>query len=346
VITVITGAPGAGKSAALVSLLSELAKDRAIYCNGIPDLQIPHVELDDPTTWPDSVPDGSIIVIDEVQRVWRPRGPGSKVPPDISALETHRHRGLDFYLVTQAPRLIDSNVRALVGRHVHLRDVGILGRWWYEWPECCENAAAGWKQAPIKKRYRLPKAIFGQYKSASIHIKPLRSFPRTVLLAGVAVAAFGALSWYAYGSISSKVAPAQAPSGAGVLKAATSPNGVQSAHSQTGATGGNAVVPIDDRIAWIPRVSHRPESAPAYDHLRKVAVMPQVVGGYCLPQRCKCITQQGTDPGMSDRECRAWIENRPFDPYGQHAPAARADSDAQARNDQPQQQAQPVNAGV
>lgn len=149
-ITLITGAPGTGKSAALVSLLKELSKGRTIYVNGIPDLKIDHQELEDPTKWIDDVPDGSIIVIDEVQRIWRPRGPGQKVPPDIAALETHRHRGIDFYIVTQGPRLVDTNVRALVGRHVHLRDLGFLGRWWYEWPECADNCSTGWKNAPLK----------------------------------------------------------------------------------------------------------------------------------------------------------------------------------------------------
>src|SRR5256885_16044190 len=74
-------------------------------------------------SWHETVPDGSVIIIDEVQRIWRPSGPGQKIPDMIALLETHRHRGLDFYIITQGPNLIHANVRALIGRHVHLRDL-------------------------------------------------------------------------------------------------------------------------------------------------------------------------------------------------------------------------------
>ena len=174
-ITLITGAPGAGKTAALVDILAGTDPARLIYASGVPELSLPgrtvHV-LDDVASWPDQVPDGALVVIDEVQRVWRPRAAGQAVPRDIAELETHRHRGLDFLIVTQAPGLVHRNVRNLVGRHVHLRDVGLLGRWWYEWPETCDNVLSGWRTAPIKRRYRLPRRVFGLYRSASMHTRP------------------------------------------------------------------------------------------------------------------------------------------------------------------------------
>jgi len=155
VITLITGAPGAGKTAALVQLLQQFVKEgRAIFVDGIPDLKLTHLPLDDPKRWHVDVPDGSVIVIDEVQRVWRPVATGAQVTPDISSLETHRHKGIEFYLITQHPNLLHANVRRLVGRHIHLRDVGVLGRWWYEWPESTNPES--WRSAPIKQRYRLP----------------------------------------------------------------------------------------------------------------------------------------------------------------------------------------------
>lgn len=310
-ITVITGAPGSGKSAALVSLLAELSKSRAVYVNGIPDLKIDHQELDDPAAWHETVPDGSIIVIDEVQRVWRPRGPGQKVPDHIAMLETHRHRGLDFYIITQAPRLIDTNVRALVGRHIHLRDIGILGRWWYEWPEIAENCAASWKQAPIKKRYRLPKKIFGQYKSASEHIKPIRSFPWMLVVMLLALLVTGGLAWRSYSVIGERMSPPGAS--LAVVPGVKPATSVGSPASVAPVAAARAF--IDDRVDWIPRVSNRPESAPAYDGLRVVAVMPVVAGAICNKTRCKCVTQQGSDAGLSQAECRAWLDNPPFDPY-------------------------------
>lgn len=308
VITLITGAPGAGKSAALVDLLSQLTAGRPLYVDGVPDLKVEHQPLPDPTTWPATVPDGSAIVIDEVQRVWRPRGPGAKVPDHIAALETHRHRGLDFFIVTQGPRLVDGNVRALVGRHVHLRDLGVLGRWWYEWPECSE--AVAWKSAPIKKRYRLPKAIFDKYRSASMHIKPIRSFPMALVWMIGALLALAVLVFMGYRSITGKTA-AMMPS-AEVVEAnkALFQSSVKVA----------ALTAEELYASFKPRFPDDPGSAPAFDAVRPLVVAPRIVGGYCVGDVCYCMTQQGTDAGLTRDRCYRWIHNRPFDPYVAAAP--------------------------
>lgn len=311
-ITLITGAPGAGKTAALVALLEEVGKDRAVYVHGIPELAFPHVDLADPTTWPDSVPDGSIIVIDEVQTVWRPSGPGQKIPEHIAKLETHRHRGLDFYIITQGPNLVHSNVRALVGRHVHLRDVGFLGRWWYEWPETADNCRTGWKTAPIKKRYKLPKHVFGTYKSASIHVKPVRSFPKVVLVLAAALVGAGVLAWNVYGTIAEKMKPGTLPI-SGPIASSTNPG----QPSPTAQSAQSAQRPgfIDDRVDFMPRVSNVPESAPAYDHLRQIVNMPTIAGAMCKGGECTCYTAQGTRLTITSAECREWFNAPRFDHY-------------------------------
>lgn len=301
-ITLITGAPGAGKSAALVQLLDELAKGRTLYVDGIPDLKVPHEKLEDPRRWPEVVPDGAAIVIDEVQRVWRPRGPGQKVPSDISALETHRHRGLDFFIVTQAPRLVDANVRALVGRHVHLRDLGLLGRWWYEWPECSESVA--WKSAPIKRRYRLPKAIFDKYRSASMHVKPIRSVPWMLFVAAGAVVGVGVLGWITYRTISTKMGPGEVPA-----------KDAPPAGFVPRLVNAPARTPSEIAAGFVPRFAHDPGSAPAYDDLRKVVAVPRNVGGYCVGDRCTCYSQQGTVLEIPALLCREALIRPRFNPY-------------------------------
>lgn len=315
-ITLITGAPGAGKTAALVDILAGTDPARLIYASGVPELSLPGRTvqvLDDVATWPDQVPDGALVVIDEVQRVWRPRAAGQAVPRDIAELETHRHRGLDFIIVTQAPGLVHRNVRNLVGRHVHLRDVGLLGRWWYEWPETCDNVLSGWRTAPIKRRYRLPRRVFGLYRSASMHTRPSRSVPVSaivVLVAGLAAVGIGIAG---YRAISQRAAPAQAapPAAAQAAPAQVAPPATVPAP----ALAEPARRLIDDRVDWMPRVSDRPESAPAYDDLRRVQAMPVVAGGYCSRRGCRCYTQQATDAGLSSDECRRWVEAPPFDPY-------------------------------
>lgn len=316
-ITLITGAPGAGKSAALMTLLTTVFKGRPTYVNGVPELKLPHEPLDDLMVWPDVVPDGSLIVGDEVQKYWRPMGPGQKPPDAITKLETHRHRGLDFVIITQGPKLVHTNVRALVGRHIHLRDLGWLGRWWYEWPECNDQCSTAWKNAPIKKRYTLDKKVFTQYKSASEHIKPVRSFPWMVVLLIAGLFGTVGLAYWAYTRVvarNASVAPVTAP-------AASS--------GAPGAASNAAAVPppvkfLDDRVDFTPRMTIRPESAPAYDSLRVPVVMPIVSGGLCRGSTCKCITQQGTDSGLASADCKAWMENRPFNPYAKPDAALEA----------------------
>lgn len=308
-ITFISGAPGAGKTSALVSLLSDLSKNRAVYVAGIPDLKIPHQTLDDPLNWFDTVPDGSIIVIDEVQNYWRPTGPGQKIHESITKLETHRHRGLDFYIISQGPNLVHTNVRALIGRHVHLRDIGVLGRWWYEWPECSTNPNSSWKNAPFKKRYKLDSKTFDQYKSASIHVKPIRSFPKMLIVAILAVVATAGLAIYSFSNVK-KTVSGPVPS-ATVSPSSSSPSSSSSGFPSRAVGVGSPFNPM----VFVPPDRFSPESAPAYDHLRIVVNMPRVVGGYCSATFCQCFTQQGTKIDMHTEDCRRHVVSPAFDPY-------------------------------
>lgn len=130
-----------------------------------------HLKADE---WHNWAPDGALIIYDEVQNVYRPRSSSSKVPPSVSAFETHRHKGLDFYLVTQSPLLFDTNIRRLVGRHIHLRPTW-AGRFQYEFPECNDNTRI--LSTGVKSKYKLNKSVFSLYKSSSLHTKQQKKIP-------------------------------------------------------------------------------------------------------------------------------------------------------------------------
>lgn len=320
-ITIITGTPGSGKTALCVDLIIREYKDRLIYNDGLEGLQIDHQTID-AMEWHETAPDGALIIVDEVQRKWRPRGPSAKVPDSVAALETHRHRGIDFIVITQNLKLVDHNVRALSGRHLHIRDTGFLGRWLYEWPEADLNN--NWKRCENKRRYKLPKHVFKLYKSASLHTKPVRNTPTMLYIVGVLLVAFLALAVFIYGRFNNDPAPdisstiaSPGPSSAAVLSGGASPS------SNSSPSVSEDLLLIDDRIDWIPRVSTYPESAPAYDQVRRVVTFPQVIGGMCTDKRCICITQQGTNAGLSDDECRAEIDRPRFNPYQQQTPAGQ-----------------------
>lgn len=272
-ITIITGVPGTGKTAKLVSLLEEIAATgRTIFVDNIPELKLPHYRAGNITQWqkgtwlhidryirtapalamesdseeednngnenwephPDvfkaesgelrilardaegnvkgSVPyeshKGALLVIDEAQRHFRPRPAGSPVPDHVAALEVHRHQGLDIWLVTQRPGLLDSNVRALCGKHIALRSTP-FGRYQYEWPEVGDIESKVSRDTAAKSRYRLPKHVFGLYKSAEAHTKHKHTLPLAAkaLLVLLPLAVF--LFYNSYNIIHGKFNPEQ-----------------------------------------------------------------------------------------------------------------------------------------
>ena len=314
-ITLFTGAPGAGKTAALVDLLMREYAGRVIYADGLDGLALAHEPLD-ALQWPTTVPDGALIVIDEVQRVWRPRGAGAAVPASVAALETHRHRGLDFLITTQGPGLVDKNVRALVGRHVHIRDAGVLGRYWYEWPECSDGAAA-WKTAVNKRRWSLPTAAFGQYKSASLHTVPVRTVPRALIVIVVAAVLAVAAFAYFYARVLHPAAASPLPSPVSVDALSVSPGQVMQ-------TANSAPDPIMD---FVPRLSGHPETAKAYDHLRVVQVLPVISGGICATvkgvETCRCFLPGNFYADLPPGDCKKIVSNPlPYNPYQSGSVAA------------------------
>lgn len=339
-ITLITGTPGAGKTLYTVANIIKPAAEegRPVFTMGIPELALPHVETPPINQWTmlrDSeeepglklpyfdFPENSIIVLDECQRVYRTRPNGSQVPAHVAAFETHRHTGVDFVLITQNPQLVDAHVRKLVGRHIHLRDVGVLGRWFYEWPECTD--VSQFKSAPVKKRYRLPKSAYGLYKSASLHIKPTRSIPPVVYMLGLALVAAVVLGFQSWHVVSDKFAKKDvSPAKVAQVSAAPAGDAIE-------------VKKGDPLTEFIPVVPDRPETAPAYDQLRVVKEMPQISGCIKHDDGCNCYTQQGTKAPVSFEYCAAWMKgNRPFNPYRDPPQAAQPDPPPPPRSNGPQ----------
>lgn len=201
-ITLITGTPGSGKTLRCVELLAELrdsddpkTRSRVIFSN-INDLapEIGAVSAFDPLRWMD-LPEGSLIVVDECQDFWPSRPSGSKRPESVSALNTHRHRGVDLILLTQHPGLIDQDIRSLVGRHLHAyRPRGHEYSVWYEWSYC--EAHCQPKLSPIPEKRSFNKKIFLLYKSTveNTHkpqsLRPLLKkllFPAVAIVGGISL---------------------------------------------------------------------------------------------------------------------------------------------------------------
>ncbi|OLZ63408.1 zonular occludens toxin domain-containing protein, partial [Chromobacterium violaceum] len=260
-----------------------------------------------------------IIVIDEAQNVYRPRSAASKVPDIVAAFETHRHTGVDFWLITQGPHLIDSNIKSLIGRHLHIRNMA-LGRQLYEWSECGDPKSKASRDVAARKRYKLPKKAFEQYKSASLHLKQSKRIPGYVWLLGAALAAMLALGWLSFRSISDKMDP---DAGKPAPAAQASPDAAPALPTAT-ATPQPTVTAASLFEAENPRLAGRPETAPAYDQMRQVKQMPQAVAFIANRHTCHAYTQQGTRIQMTEAQCREEMNAPRFNPYVEVAREAPA----------------------
>lgn len=329
-ITIITGTPGAGKtlytvSKLLLALVGTSIKQevdgevveypRTIYTN-IRGLMIDHELIDGSAegglrNWQQWAKPGAIIVFDEVQKVWEPRANGSKVPDDIKALETHRHMGVDFILITQGLMLTERNLAMLCNRHLHVRRVGNMPfAIVYEWDHASRTLM--YAKAITKSPWRYDKKVFKLYKSADLHTKQKRSIPTLLYFVLAGVVAFAVLAPTLKARMNERFGDPKAVH-PGPAKISSS-GAVASAPGESGQ-GGKATPPIDDAKDWVPRDPLRPESAPVYDSLRRVAVMPVLVGCMSMAKRAQCYTQQGTVVEVHPDMARSLMERPRFDPY-------------------------------
>lgn len=332
-ITLITGVPGTGKTCYMITFLLQAQKDeRPIFVHGIPELKIPHTPVyckaascsvcagnrpDDGTEillaeeWDHWAPEGAVMCFDEVQNVYRPRKQGVAAPSSVMAFETHRHTGIDFFLLSQSPMLFDSNVRRLIGRHIHLR-TNWAGRQQFEWAECQESVKS--VSGAIKSNYTLDKKNFALYKSAELHTKQKKKMPPALYVLASMLCVMGFLGYKISQSMGDKFAPVDAAAGAAL---ADTPAALQSASPET-------VVP--NLYDYEPVIANRPESAPAYADLVQVVSYPRISA--CVMQKrsgdCKCYSQQGTRIEVEYSYCRNYVRERPFDPYKADLEAATA----------------------
>lgn len=167
-----------------------LQQVRTIYSN-IANLKIDYVralEYDWRLT-----PDGSIHVIDEVQLV-EPYSDTKSKPSLIQDLTIHRHRGFDFYFLTQAPSLLHPTVKELIGCHYHLTKPYGVKTMVYQFGSCrpYPNTMANKLNAETKFAFSPPARIYKLYKSTTIntHQKRFPLFPLLKYGALLSVAGF------------------------------------------------------------------------------------------------------------------------------------------------------------
>lgn len=325
-ITLITGGPGLGKTAHAVDLLLTLYANRPVFSNvrglTLEHSPIPKIEewtVEEPNQQGTSehhftFPPGAVILIDECQQFFRPRSSGSRVPPYVQAFETHRHRGIDFLLITQGTHLVDHNLKALIkgGKHVHLRTTW-LGRYSYESSEMIDADSKASLAQCSKRRYRLPTHVYNLYKSAELHTKPPKPrLPMQAYVLGAVVIGGGALAYSVGSKIDDKISPGLAASS----DLPSAPPGTWGeAQPTTNGPGKPTAVPERILEAMTPTDDHNPLSAPLYAAVVPSVVAPEVVGCIASKRACSCYSQQSTPVWLPDEQCRQRAAGQYFDPY-------------------------------
>lgn len=335
-ITLITGGTGTGKTALAVSMLAELKGTRPIFSFGIRELKLDHQPtppLDDWTVMEPTpedpnllqpvftFPPNSIIVIDEAQNIYRPRASTAKVPSHVAAFEAHRHKGIDFWIITQDLSLIDANVRRLVRRHIHVRE-NFLGRKIYEWPEVGSPDVVSSRQVASSRSYKLPKETYSLYKSADFHTAPLRK--RKPIAFYIAIACIPIIAFFGW-RIATKLDPKPVQADATVQPALQT--------SQVVDTSQKPVSMEDYVYQRTPRLPSVPHSAPIYDQITRPTRAPVVAGCVATSSRCRCYSQDATPIQIDESACRQIVAGGQFidfNPEGQQQGRAGID-DAPSR---------------
>ena len=323
-----TGVPGSGKTSSIVNMLMTdesythftdkdgVKKKRPLFVNGIPELKIEHEELTDEQIkekpFQDFLPYGSLVIIDEAQRLMGTRSAASKVPPFIEALALHRHHGLDIVLITQHPSFLDSFVRKLVQRHMHV-SIKPVGRKLYEWNECVDQPDSSVNIArAIERTFVVPKKSFGMYKSAEVHTKPKRRIPKSLIFVVLFIPLLIGFTLYTINNMSKRFSADEQQTTS--TTAVSDVDGIEPKTSPATADIGQNLKPED----FVPTLVEKPESKPIYNGVRQVKTFEYPVG--CVDggkSGCTCYSSQGTPlKEITKVMCKDYVKNGlPFNPY-------------------------------
>ncbi|MDA3451969.1 zonular occludens toxin domain-containing protein [Acinetobacter sp. AOR43_HL] len=320
---------------------------RTIYTN-IKACKIPYTRplIHD---WRDA-PDGSVIVIDEIQLV-EPYKNKKSEDPMIMELTIHRHRGFDFYIITQATRYLHPAVKELIGCHYHItRPWGWTPKV-YQYGSARDNPNALVNKINCEAKFTFKPAdrIFTLYKSTTINTHKKR-IPKFIFFIGAVVIVMVGLFFHfatkdnvIYDQVTGKPVPQpKANQASTTTQAATTTKSEFNADTECRkaanvekpecvkwfndiSKNGSSVVPAQQTTTN--QVSYNP-SKPYDDQIQKsvsyqVSAKPVFSGCVKKNGRYLAYTQQGTIlHDVSSSDCKKLIDqgDRPFNYFKQEQP--------------------------
>jgi len=317
-IVLITGMPGAGKTN---YALSEFALGkRDVWQANIPGCSLPSF---DPTKWKElleTIPVDSTLLFDECREIFPPRNAMAD-PPEHYVLNRIRHTGRRVVLLAQHPSDIDSRVRRLCGRHLHLVEIfGGGGAKVYEWRQKIGDVEGTKEDALVSQFVHNPR-VFKLYKSTELHRgaakKPwkVRAIKWILLLALVLLLAGIGWIWHSM----SKLSKGDTPVRAGVVSGS---NGI--APKREGDRN-RVLSPAEYADSFSPRVPGLAYTATRYDEVTKPKRAPFPAACVASSSRCNCYSQQATALEVPESLCRQIVARgmfMDFDPDGERSALA------------------------
>ena len=344
----ITGVPGHGKTSLLMEHLAEAVAlnnkhiesgktqitvngvelvTRPIYAAGIDGLVEGLVEnLEDPTQW-ESLPDGSLIYVDECWKWFGHLQDASRKPPPkhVQGIAEHRHKGMDFIGTSQGPNQIYPFMRSLIGPHWHVvRRFGTQLIDVYKWGELVEDVKSqGNRDRGVKDSRSLPTKQRPLYKSASAHtIKP--QLPKRMIITAAAMLLVLPLIYFGIkmmrpSELTSKIQGTDTPSLLG--ESVSESDGPKAKDTKKELTPGEWAAQL------LPRIIGVHGSQPIFDGREaksEPATFCALSGpgldgqGKQAPGRCRCFTEQATViEGVLPEVCRRSARFGQYDPFRQ-----------------------------
>lgn len=257
----------------------------------------------EPSKW-EELPDGSICIVDECQKVMPTRATGQP-PAWIGALaQDNRKRGFDFFFITQHPLNIDSFVRRLIAApswHRHFK-ASLMGDAsnelkWSAVKDQPQKDGSG-KDGEVSSR-KWPREVYDWYTSTSMDTRK-KGIPAKVwkgvgaLLLAVGMAGYVGHQFFS----AAKPATEQAASPALGAPAIAAPA------PAAAASRGQAPMTVAEYVEHRkPRLADFPHTAPAYDQVTAPTVAPYPAACVQMGARCDCYTQQGTLLRVSASTC-------------------------------------------
>lgn len=319
-IYLFSGVGGSSKTLNAVRLIKEdpVFRNRPVFYFNIKEVVFDDwIELseDEAKRWYE-LPAGSVIFMDECQKVFRLTDHKKETPKFVTELETHRHGGFDIVCTTQHPMLTATGFRRQVGKHWHFeRQFGFERARCLKWERLVKEPVDDFhaRKEAVVENIKFPKKYYGTYKSTEINTFK-RQIPKKLYFIGLMI--FIVVG----GSINFALDLTSRYGVDDTVAVATSVGEVVTGKPARQEHTFQPHYPLDPQEyldVFKPRIKGLAHTAPAYDELTKPQRAPKTI---CIRvhrssgSMCNCFTEQATRLQVPLNRCSNIVDNGLYDP--------------------------------